>query len=133
MTELDQAISAAIQSGGHPEKVNKAYLVFLRTLFFLPVKKELSNTDEPFAPLFFKEGNQYFMLAFDTIDRLSAWAGEQLSAMKYVELSGRDLMVGINPQVYLGINFGTEYYKEFSPDEIVHMKKIITKIDQLNQ
>jgi hypothetical protein len=134
MTELDQLISAAYVSQGKQEDVNKVYIAVLRSLLFLPVKKDKSPDDEePFRPLFATVNNQHFMLAFDTIERLTEWAGDQFSEIDYVEISGRDLVAGINENIYLVLNIGSDFYKEFSPDEVKHLKKIVARIDQLKQ
>jgi hypothetical protein len=35
--------------------------------------------------------------------------------------------------VYVCLNAGTDYYKEFSPEEIIHLKKMVAKIDSLKK
>jgi hypothetical protein len=133
MTELDQIITKAYQNEGKKEDVNKVYLTFLQTLLYVPVKKDLDPTltDEPFAPLFTKIENQTYMLVFDTVNRLKNWANDAIDQMNYVELSGHDVIFGIHPEVYLCLNVGTQFYKEFSPDEVFHLKKIVAKIQTL--
>lgn len=135
MTELDRVIAAAYASEGKQDDVNKVYLTLLSTNLFLPVQKqETPQTDtdeEPFKPLFAKIENDYFILVFDALDRLQAWAGEQMEHINYVEISGRDVVAGINEQVFLCLNYGTDYYKEFTPDEVKRLKTIVSRIDQL--
>ena len=132
MTELDKVISAAYASEGKQEDVNKVYLALLKSSLFLPVQKEQrTDSDEPFHPLYAVFDKNCFMLAFDTLDRLTHWAKDQIDNIAYVEISGRDLIAGINPDVFLVLNLETDYHKEFSPDEIRHLKKIVSKIDQL--
>jgi len=132
MTDLDKAISAAFMSEGKQDDVNKVYLLLLRTILFIPISKEkTSNTDEPFAPLFAKIEGRYYMLAFDTLERLRNWAGEHMKDMSYVELSGHDLIKGINDQACFSLNVGSSYYKEFLPDEIKRLKTIVSKIEQM--
>jgi hypothetical protein len=132
MTELDQVIRAAFQSEGKQEDVNKVHLTFLRSVLFLPIKKEKTpGNDEPFEPLFVKEEDKYFMPIFDTDERLTTWAGDQLSHMNYVEITGRDLIQGVGEKVYVCLNVGTECYKEFSPDEVNHLKKVVARIESL--
>ncbi|MBV8801836.1 MAG: SseB family protein [Gammaproteobacteria bacterium] len=131
MTELDQKISAAYQSEGKQEDVNQVYLTLLGTVLFVPVQKEKAVLDdEPFRPLFANIDGNYFLIAFDTADRLKGWAQQDVNNIAYVELSGRDMLAGMNDNVYLALNVGTEFYKEFSPDEVKQIKKIISKIDQ---
>jgi hypothetical protein len=133
MTELDQVIANAFASTGKQEDVNKVYLALIKATLFLPVQKDyqIENPDEPFKPLFARIDDQHFMLVFDTIDRLTAWAGDQLEQINYIEISGRDVIAGIQDQVYLCVNYGTDYYKEFSPDEVQRLKMIVSRIDQM--
>lgn len=134
MTELDKVIAGAFGSEGKQDDVNKVYLTLLRSTLFIPVEKSqapASEDEEPFKPLFAKMDEKYFMLAFDTVERLTNWAGDQFELIDYVELSGRDLIAGINETVFLCLNIGTEFYKEFSPEEIMQLKKIVSRIDQL--
>jgi hypothetical protein len=134
MTELDQVIAKAYDSEGKQEDVNKVYLTLLRAPLIIPVEKmaeaEISSDEEPFKPLFAKLDDKYFMLAFDTVERLTAWAHDQVEAIDFVEISGRDLIAGINEGVFLCLNVGTKYYKEFSPDEVKQLKKVVARIDQ---
>lgn len=131
-TELDQVLTNAFASEGKQDDVNKVYLTLLRTLFFLPVRKDTTPDDEePFRPLFAKVEDNYFVLAFDTLDRLKVWSGDEFDNINYVEILGKDLVSGLNETVYLCINYGAEVYKEFSPDEIKQLKKIIARIEQM--
>ena|SRR5579872_14368 len=134
MTELDQAISKAYQSQGKQEDVNQVYLLLLKSPIFLPIKKETvkkAKDDEPFHPLYAVIEGKYFMLAFDTLDRLTNWGRDQMAHIDYVEITGRDLIAGINENVFLVLNVETGFYKEFPPEEVMHLKKIVSKIDQL--
>jgi len=133
MTELDQVIANAFASEGKQDDVNKVYLTLLKTSLFLPVEKEQPQTgnDEPFKPLFAKIEDKYFLLIFDTLERLTNWAGDQVEQINSVEISGRDVIAGISDEVYLCLNVGTEFYKEFSPDEVKRLKLIVSRIDQM--
>jgi hypothetical protein len=136
MTELDQLIQTAFASEGKQDDVNKVYLALLRASLFLPVEKISSpalDNEEPFKPLFAQMDEKYFMLAFDTLERLTAWAGDQFDLIDYVEIAGKELIAGMNEQVFLCFNVGTPFYKEFSPDEVKQLKKIVARIDQLRQ
>jgi len=136
MTALDQAIAAAFNSEGKQEDVNKVYLTLVQSSLFVPVKNKdpaLNHIDEqnPFSPLFAKIEGRYFMLVFDLLERLTAWAGDHLNEIDYVEISGRDVIAGINEDVFLCLNMGTAFYKEFSPDEIKRLKMIVSRILQM--
>jgi hypothetical protein len=51
--------------------------------------------------------------------------------INYVEISGHDVVKGINEQVFLCLNHGTDFYKEFTPDEVKRLKMIVSRIDQM--
>jgi len=134
MTELDQVIAEAFARQGEQSSVNQVHLLFLKSTLFLPVDKEPVPTDEePFRPLFAEFEQRIFMLVFDTLDRFTDWAGEQVGQLAYVEITGRDIIAGVGEDVYLVLNAGTEYCKEFSPDEIKYLKKIVTRIDEMKE
>ncbi len=140
MTELDQLIAVAYASEGKQDDVNKVYLTLLRSPLLVPVEKipegkvvDSAGDEEPFKPLFAKIDDNYFMLAFDTVERLTTWAGDQVDQIDYVEISGRDIVAGISDQAFLCLNVGNEFYKEFSPDEVKRLKTIVSRIDQLKQ
>jgi hypothetical protein len=138
MTELDQVIATAYASEGKKEDVNKVYLTLLRTSLLVPVKKTdpaINHVDEQesFSPLFAKVEDNYFMLAFDTMERLSAWGGDQMDQFDYVEITGKEVIAGISENVFLCLNLGTESYKEFSPDEVKQLKMVVSRIEQLKK
>lgn len=136
MTELDQLIQAAFKSVGKQEEANQFYLALLKTQLYVPVKKneqKIISEEEPFIPLFAKIEDHYFMVIFDTHDRLVNWAGDHYNEMDYVTLSGKEIITGINDGVYLSLNPETECYKEFAPDEVKRLKQIVLRIDQLMQ
>jgi len=135
ITELDQVIAAAYASEGKKEDVNKVYLALLRSPVFVPVEKvahdAVLNEEEPFRPLFAKVEDNYFMVIFDTLERLTAWADVELGKLDYVELNGKDVVAGIGENVFLCVNIGSPYYKEFSPDEVKRLKTVVSRIEQM--
>jgi hypothetical protein len=132
MTELDTLIQDAFAQEGRKDITNKFYLLFLRTNLLLPVKKDKNPlSEEPFEPLFANIEGRYYLPVFDTLERLSAWAGEEFAAMQYVDISGHDLILGISEAAFLCLNLGTPFYKEFAPDEIMHLKKIVARIAEM--
>lgn len=136
MTELDQLIAAAFASEGKQEQVNKVYLRLLNTQLYLPAHKPMQPVtpeDEPFEPLYTQQGEHYLMPVFDTLERLETWAGEYFKQMDYVELKGWDVIRGLGEKVYLCLNFGTPYYKEFSPDEVKRLKTIVQRLSPPNE
>lgn len=131
MSELDQLVEEAIASEGEQADSNKFYTVFFRSILFMPAYKQ-DDEDEPFRPLFFQDDEKYFMSVFDSLDRLSTWGADEYQDVEYVEIDGRDLIRCIgDEQVYLCLNPGTDFYKEFSPEEIQRLKLMLIKIDKL--
>lgn len=132
MTELEQLIANAFETEGNQDAINKAYLVMLKTLLFIPTQKDFDGTEEqPFMPLIVKAQDRYFMLVFDTLEKLQIWADSEFDKMTYVKLPGREIIKAIGENVFLGLNYGSPIYKEFSPDEILHLKKIVAKVEKL--
>lgn len=133
MTELDQLIQAVYQSGGGLADVNKFYATLLRSRLYMPIEPDTENNtkdpDEPYSPLFIQYESQFFTLAFDTLARLQEWAGDLVNDIGYVDILGRELIRNLGEQVYLVLNFGSPSYKEFSPEEIKHLKSIVAKLD----
>ena len=106
----------------------------MRSSLFIPIEKRATPKQadaSDFKPLFAKINDQYFILAFDTLPRLQTWAGEEMHLIDYIELEGSALIAGINDGVFLCLNLGEKYYKEFSPDEVKHLRGIVAKIAQL--
>lgn len=131
MSEFDQLIAAAFESGGNQEQVNKVHLALLKNQFYVPTHKQeqpVADEEEPFTPLYTKQDDHYLMPVFSTLERLQTWAGEYIDQIQYVELSGWDLVRGIGEQVYLCVNFGTPFYKEFAPDEVKRLKMIVQRL-----
>ena len=63
------------------------------------------------------------------LERLETWAGDERDNMAYVQITGSASVRGIGNEVYLGLNIGTTYYKEFVPEEIQRLKTIVAKLD----
>ena len=133
-TLLDEAIASAYTQGGEREAANRVWLALLKTPLYLAVDA-LAPRDPniSFQPLIAMVGEYCFLAAFDSEARFLAWAGEHAKDIQHVQLSGRDLLAGIGDNVFLALNPGTPFYKEISPDEMKHLKKIIARVDQLKE
>lgn len=132
MTELEQAMAAAFAGSGQQSLVNRFHRLFLQSIFFLPIdQNHPPSEEEPFRPLFIEHEQNIFMLVFDSQKRATAWAGDVADEIHCIEISGRDLIASIGESVYLILNAGAKIYKEFSPDEIKYLKKVVARIEQL--
>ena len=133
MNELDVVIEAAYANEGEQDKVNKVYVTLFRTMLYMPVYTQ-ENQDEPFTPLYMRDEEKYFIPVFDSLERLQAWAANEYKNLDYAEILGADVIRCVGKEVvYVCLNAGIDFYKEFSPEEIVHLKKMIAKIDSLKK
>lgn len=134
-TELDILIESAFNSEGATADVNKVYLGLLKTELWLPVElhPNAAKDAEPFTPLFSMEDEFIFMAAFDSLEKFHFWASDASSSIDYVTMKGRDIIAGIGDNVFLALNPGCQYYKEFSPEEIQRLKIIVNKIDSFSK
>lgn len=132
MTELEQAMAAALTGNGQTSAVNRFHRLFLQSIFFLPVDQNHEpSEEEPFHPLFIEHEKNIFILIFDSEERVKTWVGDMDEKISCIKISGRDLMTNIGESVYLILNAGATIYKEFSPDEIKYLKKVVARIEQL--
>lgn len=131
MTELDTLMAKALESEGNDAEANKFYTALFRTRLFMPATLQ-DDEEEPFAPIYLQDGENYFIPAFDQLERLSAWAADEFEKLDYVEIDGADVIRCVGTEnVFLSLNPGTEFYKEFRPDEVHRLKMMIGKIDKL--
>lgn len=120
MTKLDEAMKLGRQD---PKAQPLFYDLFLNSLFFIPViVEEDKEADEGALPLLVEaEGNSYLML-FDTVKRLTEWATEDA---KYVTLPGHAITEMSIPNLHWAMNYGTEYQRQFEPEEITWLKDVV--------
>ena len=123
MTKLDQALEACRQD----RKMQPVfYDLFLNSLFFVPTiedaEKKTKVNDEGALPLLVEADGTSFLLLFDTIKRLTDWADEDA---KYVALPGHAITEMSLPNLHWAMNYGTEYQKQFEPDEINWLENVV--------
>jgi SseB protein C-terminal domain/SseB protein N-terminal domain len=58
-------------------------------------------------------------MLFDTKERLSKWAKREIG---FVRMPGNAIVEMMDSSTHWALNVGTEYYKEFTPDEIKWLK-----------
>ncbi|ACM18807.1 hypothetical protein Geob_0438 [Geotalea daltonii FRC-32] len=130
MNELDQALEALRQNMDDPKSQSKFYDLFLNASFHVPtLKEEIKGADEGGAegqalPLVMEsEGNDYLML-FDSKERLLAWTGEDVAS---VQVPGHVLAATSQPPLHWALNVGTEFSKQFLPDEIAWLREVVER------
>jgi len=127
MTELDQALADFIED---EQKQGAFYDLVLNTKFYVPVyaedeenvgQKEIQKDDSIEPMILESEGNHYLMM-FESEERLSEWAKEQVN---YVVLPGFVIVQMTPEKLYWAMNMGTDYQKQFVPEEIAWLKDVV--------
>jgi type III secretion system (T3SS) SseB-like protein len=134
MTELDRAIEALRRNMDDPKGQSRFYDLFLNSGFFVPTLDEQAQDGEPpelqegqVLPLVIEsEGNDYLML-FDTVERLKSWTHAEA---KWVEVPGHILAATTMPPLHWALNVGTEYSKQFLPDEIAWLREVVERCNE---
>lgn len=133
---LDQALVALRQDMTSPTNQSKFYDIFLNTTFCVPtldpqeLDREAAPGEGEVLPLIVEsEGNDYLLL-FDTEERLKNWGGDNA---RWVGVPGHVLATATMPPLHMAMNIGTEYSKQFHPDEIAWLREVVERCDQAAQ
>lgn len=127
MTELDKALQKGFED---ESQQNKYYELVLNTSFYIPTMPEETDSEgtelrenDSFAPVILESEGKPYMMLFDSEERLTAWAQESVT---YVRFTGDVLAQMTPPTLHWAVNVGTDFAKEFLPDEIAWLKDVIT-------
>jgi peptidyl-prolyl cis-trans isomerase C len=130
---LDQALQSLHEDMADAKRQSKFYDSFLNTIFCVPaIDQEKLNGESTVEegqvlPLIIEsEGNDYLML-FDTEERLKDWAGADV---KWVEVPGYVIAATTMPPLHLALNVGTEFSKQFLPDEIAWLREVVERCNE---
>jgi len=131
MTQLDEALVTLRQDMSDAKNQSKFYDLFLNSTFYVPIldEKALEGEVEASAegqvlPLVMEsEGNDYLML-FDSRERLQAWTQTDV---RCVEVPGHVLAATTMPPLHWALNVGTEYSKQFLPEEIAWLRDVVER------
>ena len=131
MTELDQALQKCLQD---ENEQNSYYDLVLNTPFYIPTnddearsgKTELAENDSV-APIILESESKHYMMLFDSEERLGEWAKEPIS---YVVLPGHVIAKMSPPSLHWAVNIGTEFSKEFVPEEIAWLKEVVEECEK---
>ena len=130
MSQLDDALIELRQDMDDPKRQSKYYDLFMNSTFYVPTMEpeqlpdgaDKPETADQVVPLIMdSEGVDYLML-FDSLERLNAWAKDDVS---YVEVPGHFLAVTSAPPLHWALNVETEYAKPFIPAEIAWLKEVV--------
>jgi len=130
LTGLDQALQTLRGDMEDAKRQSTFYDLFLNTTFYVPTldNQELDGAatveDGQVLPLVIEsEGNDYLML-FDSAERLKSWAAD---VVEWVEVPGYILAATTMPPLHWALNAGTEYSKQFHPDEIAWLRDVVER------
>ena len=133
MSGLDQALQALRQDKNNARRQSTFYDLFINTTFCVPTldQQELDGEsavgEGQVLPLIIEsEGNDYLMI-FDSEERLKAWAAEDA---KWVGVPGYVLAATTMPPLHIAMNVGTEYSKQFLPDEIAWLREVVERCNE---
>jgi hypothetical protein len=129
MTELDKALETFQQDMENPQHQSMYYDLFLNSVFYIPtydeegekVQKELQEDGSVMPLVLEAEGDNYMML-FDTEEKMHNWAEEEVA---FVALPGYLVAEITTPELFWALNVGTEYQKQFVPDEIKWLQDVV--------
>jgi peptidyl-prolyl cis-trans isomerase C len=133
LTGLDQLLHALRVDMDDAKRQSTFYDLFLNTTFCVPIldqqEPEGGSADEEgkVLPLVIEsEGKDYLML-FDSEERLKVWAEGDV---KWVGVPGYLLAATTMPPLHWALNVGTEYSKQFFPDEIAWLREVVERCDE---
>lgn len=133
MTALDEAMKALRLDMEDASHQSNYYDIFLNTTFCVPtldqqmLDEETAVEEGQVLPLVIEsDGNDYLML-FDTEERLKNWTSEEV---KWVGVPGHILAATTMPPLHWALNVGTEYSKQFLPDEIAWLRGIVEQCNE---
>jgi len=123
MTPLDKALQAAIKD---QTKAGEFYNLFLRSTIYIPTfdvpeREGVQRADgkESFNPVIIETGDEKTLILFDTLQRLEEYATREIG---YVAVPGHVILEAMPGDLYWALNHTTDYYKEFTPEEIEYLK-----------
>ena len=132
MTGLDQALQTLRLDMDDAKSQSKYYDIFLNTTFYVPTLDqqepggESAEEMEALPLVIESDGNDYLIL-FDTEERLKSWAADNA---KWVGVPGHVLAATTRPPLHWALNVGTEYSKQFLPDEIAWLRDVVERCNE---
>lgn len=130
MKELISSINEAYKNPENQSITMKSHRLFLNHTFLLPTKKNSTNKTEPEA-LFFQENDNYFLPLFSSEAHLTSWANNSLNEMEWLNILGKDVVLGTADNAYLCLDIGQAHYKEYAPSEITRLKQVVLKLEKI--
>ncbi len=126
MEKLDEALVELRQDMRDHKKQSAFYDLFLNSSFFVPILNDDQQQDETAGviPVITEaEGNDYLMM-FSSLERMKSWTGEE---GRYIEAPGHLLAMNSVPPLHWALNVGTEFSKQFHPEEIKWLRDSVER------
>lgn len=130
MTDLDQALEALRANPDDHKSQSGFYDLFLNSIFFVPTFEETIDTDDKSAkekvevPLIIEADGIDYLVFFDQEQRLNEWAEKEAPSL---QLPGHVLAEMTTVELHWAMNIGTDYNKQFAPDEIAWLKDVVAR------
>lgn len=126
MTELDKQLEQLWDDPDSGQAKAAFYDLFLNTDLVVATLEETSRSgcQQPagFAPMVLEfEGEDYLVL-FDSEERMRLWAERDLPS---VRVPGHVLAEMAEPGLYWALNVGSDYAKQFVPEEIAWLQQVV--------
>lgn len=128
MTPLDTALAKYIADDNEHSQY---YDLVLNSNFHIPTFDEEPaeggtkvEDNEAISPVILESDGKSYLMLFDSEERLSAWAKQKVS---FVVLPGYAIAEMTTPELHWAVNVGTDYSKEFVPDEIAWLQDAVRK------
>jgi hypothetical protein len=122
MTELDKLLDQCIKEEAEQ---NSYYDLVLNSNFYIPILEddpELAADDDLVTPVVLEADGKPYMMLFDSEEKLRGWADE---IVKFIVLPGHSVVEISTPELYWALNIGTDFQKEFVPEEINWLKDVV--------
>lgn len=127
LTELDRKLQEA---NADASKRSDYYHVFLNSKIFIPTydipkenKEARAQGGESIKPIIIKADGKKYLMLFDTEKKLSAWAKREVGLFAVTGYVLFDIFK--DPSLTWILNYGTEYAKVFSPEEVKEIRDFL--------
>ena len=136
MEKLDEALINLRQNMDDDKSRSAFYDLFLNYTFFVPILDDRKPEGEAAAvegarevlPLITEaEGKDYLML-FSSLEHLKAW-DKDVADIRFIEVPGHLLARTTTGALHWAMNAGTDFSKQFHPDEIKWLRAAVEKCD----
>ncbi len=130
MTEIDQALETLRANPEDFKAQSGFYDLFLNSSFFIPTVHEDIETGDKGGkekievPLIIEADGIDYLVFFDEQQRLNDWAEKEVPCL---QLPGHVLTEMTPNELHWAMNIGTDFNKQFAPDEIAWLKDVVAK------